>query len=269
MLGGVLVQNGIAYVVAGRSTALDGGLFLYALEPKTGKVLWTKNYIGSNNPAVTFLPELLVSDTGGLSMGCLTVDPKTGQHGALTKDANLRMAIWNRSTNLEQPPSLNSVNYRNQSNSLLDHSWRLYDSADAMSGVNDDRFFTMSYRGVTGQIVVFNDNIGISYHRQEVGRKSSLSAQAFADPKQLLWTLPIAEPFQVHALALAGDTLLAAGPKDYRHPTVGGELWFIDVKTGKKLNAVPLPAPPVADGIAIANGQVYIATRDGQLLALK
>jgi outer membrane protein assembly factor BamB/protein-L-isoaspartate O-methyltransferase len=37
--GSVLVRDGVAYVTAGRSTYLDGGIRLYALDPKTGKVL--------------------------------------------------------------------------------------------------------------------------------------------------------------------------------------------------------------------------------------
>jgi len=37
--GAVLMQNGFLYASAGRSTYLDGGLVLYALDPKTGKQL--------------------------------------------------------------------------------------------------------------------------------------------------------------------------------------------------------------------------------------
>ncbi|MCX7049458.1 MAG: PQQ-binding-like beta-propeller repeat protein, partial [Candidatus Sumerlaeota bacterium] len=37
--GSVLIRDGIAYVAAGRSTYLDGGIRLYALEPQTGKML--------------------------------------------------------------------------------------------------------------------------------------------------------------------------------------------------------------------------------------
>lgn len=36
--GSVLIVDDLAYVAAGRSTYLDGGLYLYALEPATGKV---------------------------------------------------------------------------------------------------------------------------------------------------------------------------------------------------------------------------------------
>jgi outer membrane protein assembly factor BamB len=37
--GSVLVRDGVAYATAGRSTYLDGGLFLYALDPATGRIL--------------------------------------------------------------------------------------------------------------------------------------------------------------------------------------------------------------------------------------
>jgi len=37
--GSVLVENGIAYVAAGRSSYMDGGIVLYGLDPRTGRVL--------------------------------------------------------------------------------------------------------------------------------------------------------------------------------------------------------------------------------------
>ena len=37
--GSVLVRDGVAFVAAGRSTYLDGGIRLYALEPTTGRIL--------------------------------------------------------------------------------------------------------------------------------------------------------------------------------------------------------------------------------------
>lgn len=37
--GSVLVRDGVAYATAGRSTYLDGGIRVYALEPATGKIL--------------------------------------------------------------------------------------------------------------------------------------------------------------------------------------------------------------------------------------
>jgi len=42
--GSVLVLDGVAYCSAGRSTWLDGGIDLYALDPATGKVLHTTHF---------------------------------------------------------------------------------------------------------------------------------------------------------------------------------------------------------------------------------
>jgi hypothetical protein len=42
--GSVLVLDGVAYVSAGRSTYLDGGIRLYGLAPQTGRVLYRKHF---------------------------------------------------------------------------------------------------------------------------------------------------------------------------------------------------------------------------------
>ncbi|MCX7824620.1 MAG: PQQ-binding-like beta-propeller repeat protein, partial [Verrucomicrobiae bacterium] len=44
--GSVLVQDGVAYFTAGRSTYLDGGIRVYALDPATGKVLRHNTLVG-------------------------------------------------------------------------------------------------------------------------------------------------------------------------------------------------------------------------------
>jgi outer membrane protein assembly factor BamB len=44
--GSVLMLDGLAYVSAGRSTYLDGGIFLYALDPKTGRVVHQHQELG-------------------------------------------------------------------------------------------------------------------------------------------------------------------------------------------------------------------------------
>lgn len=44
--GSVLMLNDLAYVAAGRSTYLDGGLYLYALEPATGRVVYHHQELG-------------------------------------------------------------------------------------------------------------------------------------------------------------------------------------------------------------------------------
>lgn len=49
--GSVLILKGVAYFSAGRSTWLDGGIYLYGLDPATGRVLY-KNHFESRHPKI-------------------------------------------------------------------------------------------------------------------------------------------------------------------------------------------------------------------------
>jgi outer membrane protein assembly factor BamB len=70
--GSVLIRDGVAYVAAGRSTYLDGGIRLYGLQPFTGQVLYKTTLQGpfpdikTNRDYAFYLPganaELLVSE---------------------------------------------------------------------------------------------------------------------------------------------------------------------------------------------------------------
>ena len=106
------------------------------------------------------------------------------------------------------------------------------------------------------------------------------------------WTREI--PLHARAMALAHDTLFAAGPPDLvdeekatrsigrpetmqklRHQDAawqgaeGALLWATSKKTGDKLAEYRLEALPVWDGMAAANGCLYIATTDGKVHCLK
>ena len=49
--GSVLIQHGVAYVAAGRSSYLDGGIMLYGLDPATGKIV-CRGRVNSEHPTV-------------------------------------------------------------------------------------------------------------------------------------------------------------------------------------------------------------------------
>jgi hypothetical protein len=110
-------------------------------------------------------------------------------------------------------------------------------------------------------------------------------------PVQFQWTCDV--PLMVRAMALAGNTLLVAGPDDLldevaafqnlRDPDIqqqlaaqdaafqgrsGGLLLAVDALTGKILSQRRLASPPVFDGLIVAAGQVLIATLDGRPIAL-
>jgi len=84
--GSVLVQEGVVYFAAGRSSFLDGGILVYGLDAKTGKVLhhhllegpWpdVKKDTGRPFAMEGALADLIVSDGKDLYMGRIKFDAK-------------------------------------------------------------------------------------------------------------------------------------------------------------------------------------------------
>ena len=76
-------------------------------------------------------------------------------------------------------------------------------------------------------------------------------------------------------MVLAGETLFVAGPPDIVNPRdpmaafegrAGGVLRSYSAADGKMLVEQKLEAPPVFDGLAAANGRLYLVTVDGKIL---
>ena len=84
-------------------------------------------------------------------------------------------------------------------------------------------------------------------------------------------------PLTGKAIALAGDQLFVAGtpvefPEDdlaaAYEGRMGGVLWVASADSGKKLADIKLDAPPSWDGMAVAQGRLFIVLQDGSLRCL-
>jgi hypothetical protein len=98
-------------------------------------------------------------------------------------------------------------------------------------------------------------------------------------------------PFQARGLIVAGKTIFVAGPPDIvsEEDTFftlddeavrqkleeqsamlkgkgGSTMWAVDAKTGKKLSEYKMDSLPVWDGMAAANGSVFLSTIDGEII---
>ncbi len=78
-------------------------------------------------------------------------------------------------------------------------------------------------------------------------------------------------------MVVAGSTLFVAGTPDTVDPDdpwsaiegrAGGVLWAISTADGKKLAEYPLESPPRFDGMAAADGCLYLSCTDGRLVCL-
>jgi hypothetical protein len=93
--------------------------------------------------------------------------------------------------------------------------------------------------------------------------------------KNYRWTRAV--PFLVRAMVLADKTLFLAGPPDEANPQDlsaalegqrGGSLQAVSAENGNTLAEHRLDSPPVFDGLAAADGRLYMAAQDGQVLCL-
>jgi len=297
--GSVMVTDGLAYVTAGRSSYLDGGLRLYALRPETGEVVHQTS-LWSGRPDVTkdagrpfnldgARSDLLVSDGTDLYM------LQTRFGADLTqKHAPQITKLGDREVGMHLMCS----------DGFLDTTWfnrTFWTYSRRWPG------YYFSYKGPkSGQILAFDDTTtyGLHVYENRVGHSPEFAPgtegyQLFADhnsnepilrPTEMgrekglgffrrqhpKWTLRV--PVRAVAMVLCGENLLFAGPPDVvpqEDPLaafegrMGSRLWTVAVAEGKKLAERELDAMPVFDGMIAAEGRLYVVTTNGRILCMQ
>ena len=303
--GSVAVQNDVTinphrplvYATAGRSTYLDGGIYLYALDPLTGRVEHETCLEGPRpNP---------FKDTGGggymdgaksdilVSDGVDLFLHQERFRSDLTRFTAPMQQFDRERGGYREYPSYSergsNAMHLISSRGFLDDSY------------NEGTYWAFSRRwpgwdrhmgriGAYGQLMVFNERtvfgVQVFYERIRVRRgffPGTKGYRLFAkdyDPNQNeaelkktkdKWSVYI--PIRVRAMVLAGDTLFVAGPPDVipeDDPLAafegrkGASLWAVSASTGEKLSEIQhLQSPPVYDGLIAARGCLYISTTDG------
>ncbi len=280
--GNVLVQDDVAYVAAGRSSFLDGGIYVYAIDPVSGDVL-RETRIDSLDPktgdmvearlpydmppeATGALPDILVGNGTSVFMRHLKFNPAD-------------LTYCNAAEDVPKPKRKKPRTHPAVGAHLM-----------SVAGLLDDSWFNQTYWTVDGKsqskLLVFDERTacgvkpfaGNARHSRTVFTAGTSGYTLFANGRpthQASWSEKI--PIRIRAMVLAGGTLLVAGPPDVvpkEDPyeafdgRMGASLWTISVADGKKLSEYKLDSPPVFDGMAVAKGRVYVSTADGSLRCL-
>ncbi len=324
--GSVLVAGDTAYFVAGRSSFLDGGVYAYALDVKTGKLIERKRLheVQTDTRTTGKLPQGALSDiltTNGegvflrsrrlgfsAPLGQVTparlaaTKPHLMAEGGFFDKQWFHRAFWHFRSSLG----------RTTGNLIVFDEQHAYVAAANAPGMNNKSFHIPAggYRdrltGVDGRGPSWLAKPNLQYggcllfvagpkarkakpakakEKAPVDRRGKGKNPRRAAPpavarwriKQfplLPWAMVIAGPSTKLA---AGKTLFVAGPldkTDEKDPwatfegRAGGVLCVLQADTGKKLAEHKLSAPPVWNGMAAANGRLYISTRDGRLICL-
>ena len=257
--GSVLVENDLAYVVAGRSSYLDGGIFACALKPRTGKVVKERNIYSP--------------------------DPETGRQP------------YGAGNTWSVPGALNDI-LTSDGAAVYMRRRKLFDGSDssaapvfATGGMLDNSFFSRIRWGRNdtdaGELAVFDGPHTYGIEAYPGSGKGTGRSEFFwpgKDGYRLFrtrknggergqgWSRHI--PVRGKAMILAGDNLVVAGPPDVTpaddplaafEGREGGRLWTISVSDGRPRQKLKLDSPPVWQGLAAARGRLYLADREGNL----
>jgi outer membrane protein assembly factor BamB len=149
--GSVLVQDDVVYFAAGRSSFLDGGILVYGLDAKTGKVLYShlldgphpdiKKDVGRPFAMEGALPDLLVSDGKDLYMQRIKFDAKLNRIPVVRESPLGELGM--------------GVNHLVATGGFLDDSG--YDRIYWMHSKRWPGFNMGQHAPKTGQLVVFDD----------------------------------------------------------------------------------------------------------------
>lgn len=241
VVGGVLIHDDLAYFVAGRHGAADGGVHIYAAQPASGEIVWH-----SNPKDFSTVPDVLVAREGAIHMANWQFDTKSGENREGSSDVTLssaRLGMLNDAW-YERPIALRKN---------LQH-WQAHDISAQMLAFDDKRI--AGFEGVSK----------VSGGDGKISGNAELFVKPLGDDGRG-WSSKHPLGTQLKGMAVAGDTLLVAGRLDGFDEDSHG-LRVVSLSSGKSLGEVRLSEPLVHDCLSVAGGHVYLATERGRILCL-
>ena len=269
--GSVLIHDGKCWFAAGRSSYLDGGIHLYALDPATGKVLHNETIYSPDPKTGKMAPET----DGFLMQGLLNDIPAADGANVFIR----QMAVSSSGGQAGQ--------HLYTSGGYLDPSWfnrTLWQVGRAQTSglmvLGSEVAYGMEVFDSRSRETVFTPGAN-EYRLQCISLKAPPKREADAQAKKRQQgQKPVWEQrpgIRVTAMIRAAGMIFAAGSPDIVDPKdphaawegrKGGILAAFAAGDGKKLAQYKLPAPPVWDGMASAGGRLYISTSDGRIVCM-
>ncbi|MHC4400117.1 MAG: outer membrane protein assembly factor BamB family protein [Planctomycetota bacterium] len=272
--GSILVHDGVAYLAAGRSSFLDGGIHLYAIQPEKGEIIEQRTEFTLDpetdkmaaDPSYTstmpgMLSDILVTDGSAIWMrNNLVFGDNPSRQGRVYATTGFRDDTWfNRTTWKVAAATHAQLLVCDESTAYAVEAYESTSRAKAfVAGGKGYHLFARSLKASTAS--VSNARQGEAARR---GAKPRVTVN---------WSVQV--PVRGTAMALAGNTLFLAGAPDIVDPhdplasfegRKGGVLCAFSATDGGKLSEITVDALPVWDGMAVAQGKLFLAMRDGTI----
>ena len=303
--GSVLVRGDVVYCSAGYSSYLDGGLYLFGLDVKTGKVLHqgrmdgphdssrdatdAHNMEGSLNDIFT-----CTDDTLSLLQNCFDLDLKHQDKPLVTQfggrepgplrlmatggfldDSGFDRLCWIHGRSW---PGVHFANQAPQQGEIL-----VFDGTTTYAAKTFRHVFSRSpyyAPGKDGSLIVADHaaNEPVAF-RGQIPRERAARINLVLPWKRKVpakWETQL--PLRTRAMVLAGEHLILAGwpdqvpesdPYGAFEGRLGGELRLISTRDGSEKARHALKVPPVFDGLIAADGKLFMSLTDGTVCCWK
>lgn len=294
--GSILVSDGVACLTAGRQSFVDGGIFVYALDPFSGRTL-QKTQVFSRDVQGIEQKDYETQSSRYLVPLSKFYDMPPENPGAvsdiLTADEGL---IYMRNLRLDPRDISRPVSQTRQTIDARFGSGVRQDPVPGPQVVSDGGFLDDSwfnqvywtYRNSTrSKLLVFDDTT--TYGVRALDRKSrsrhdryrfrpgkgyTLFAHNHKTNKEQ-WAETIS--VRIQAMVLAGDRLYVAGTRDladtddpwaHIQGRKGGVLCVYSASDGRKQKEIDLDSPPIFNGMCVAGTRLYMSTVAGTIVCV-
>jgi outer membrane protein assembly factor BamB len=280
--GNVLAHEGKCWFAAGRSSYLDGGIHLFALDFATGKVAHEQT-IYSADPKTGKMP----LETEGMAMAGLLNDIPA----AVGPNVFIRQMCVTSTDGRQEGHLFSSAGY-------LDPSWfnrTAWGIGEAKTSglmvLGKDVAYGVEVYGSNFRETAFHAGGGnavftpgasvyrlVCFSLKEAASEPSAKRsrpKAKNGLRPPAWQQPLG--IRVTAMVRAGKVIFVAGSPDIVDPQdphgawegrKGGMLAALSAADGKTLAVIKLPSPPVWDGMAAARGKLYVGLEEGAVACL-
>lgn len=242
VLGSILVKNKVAYFSVGRASSQDIGVFIYAVEVESGKIVWKQKFERKDG----FCADMFLADDKKLSCYDIGFDYATGK-----MDKGFKLS----------PPYLKTTRYLSTV-SLVNYM----DSIDPNQ--TDKRHVYLTDGSQLGELVSSFSNVSVVAGRiaTSYAEWEKKHGQLFLKAKgEFNWVL---DNLDVHIFGLVTtkDKVFTTGVNPQTEKSVFRVYALAD---GKQLQELPIDGQPVYDALSISNGRIYLTTEEGGVFCFK
>jgi len=270
--GSVLVVDDVAYFAAGRHSLADGGIFIFAVNPTSGKTHWVRRL--DSVPQTNFYDssgldfdnfDLLHREGDGVAMSRWVFNRKTGK---MSVDRWATFAKLNTGSGAAMVPRgcwSYAPRHQSRTEEFTFHRPLVVFRDNVLFGSlqGTSTLYRREFNLEGGEKFNARSMDGWTSRRWSREGKPKKPWRSYLLAEKATWRVDVfgknADAPAIDAMLLAKDRLFVAGSN--------GDLRLLSSADGKPIAKQSLPSP-LWDGMAVAQGRLYYCTRDGQVLCL-